>query len=307
MNVLRETFALTISGFESFIAEYKYLALVIGIVFYSLIQWKKYRKTSAQQMHLFCVCMIVAIIFPLTGVMLQLYLTRFYDYPWIWSCVPLTAVIAWGIITIIFEEIPNVLRKEEKDPTKKRLRICKICGLCAATAILFMCGNQGRLRMPDEQFLQDSETAEEILEYLEAEVLSEEHVIWGKAGVMQFLRSHSGEVLLFYGRDMWDAKAGAYDYEDYIREETSCYEWMETVSSPHNLYLLEVEQAPEEVLVAISTEKYVKMACDRDVDIIILPTQITPWMEKHMGIVAAECEKELETTEVGSYTIWEFK
>ncbi len=306
MNVLRETFTLTISGFESFIAEYKYLALVIGIAFYSLIRWKKYRKTSVQQMHLFCIGMIAAIVFPLTGVILQLYQTRFYDYSWIWSCVPLTAMIAWGIITVIFEEVPSVLRKGEKEPAKKQLRISTACGLCAATAILFLCGNQGRLRTMDDQLRQEEQVAAAILEYLEEENSLEGHVIWGKAGLMQYLRSHSGEVILFYGRDMWDAKAGAYDYEGYTEEEMACYEWMETVSSAHNLYLLEVEQAPEEVYGAVSTEKYVKIAVDMEVDIMILPTQITEWLESKIQAVSVEYGKKLETTQVGSYTIWEF-
>ena len=124
---------------------------------------------------------------------------------------------------------------------------------------------------------------------------------------MQYMRSHNGRVILFYGRDMWDAKAGAYDYDAYTEEEIACYEWMETVSLPHNLYLLEVEQAPDDVHEALAAEDHIRQAVLRDVDVVILPSQINGWMERKIQLVADENAFSVFSKEVGKYTIWRFE
>jgi hypothetical protein len=305
MNRLRESFLSTLSGFDMFVAEYKYFALVICCVVYVFMNWKRYKKTKSETFFVFCVLMIAMIIFPVTGMALQIYQTKFYDYPWVWSCVPMAAMIAWGSVAFIFEEIPRRIQKEEGKSTKGQLFWKNLCGIAVIVAILFMCGNQGRLNALDEKTVQDEMAAEQILEYLETNNLLVDHVVWGKAGVLQYLRSHNGQVVLLYGRDMWEAKAGAYDYEGYTKEEIACYEWMEILSSAHNLYLLEVEQPTKEIVQALSTEEHIKAARSMGADIVILPTKMIVWMEKYIQL--PESEGAIVSKEIGEYTVWEFK
>ena len=105
MNILREFLGRTLSGFEVYLTEYKYIALAICCVIYAFANWERFRKSKQRLFLIFSCCMGGVITFPLTGMILQIYQTRFYDYSWIWICVPVTAVIAWGLVTILFDKI----------------------------------------------------------------------------------------------------------------------------------------------------------------------------------------------------------
>jgi len=115
------------------------------------------------------------------------------------------------------------------------------------------------------------------------------------------------EIALHYGKDMWDAKSGAYDYEAYTEEEIACYNWMELLSDERNLYLLEINQAPEHVHEALAEGKYIKTALKSDVNCMILPDQITPWMERKMRNAAAENGMTVSTAQVAEYVLWLFE
>ena len=305
MGVLREFLDRTLSGFEMFITEYKYIALAVCCLIYAFANWKQFRKTKQGIFLIFSCCMGLVIIFPLTGAVLQIYQTRFYDYPWIWSCVPFTAVIAWGIVTFLFDKVSG--QKEDGTSSKKKQIIKSGVGLFAAVAILYMCGNQGLLQKTDEATLKDERSAAEILVYLEENDFIDDHVIWGKASLMQYMRSHNGQIMLFYGRDMWEAKAGAYDYEEYSEDEIACYNWMEIMSSEHNMYLLEIEQETEEIRKALISDQMIKTAYEHGVNMVILPTEMSARVESYMKAAANTGDTELFAEVVGIYTIWRFE
>ena len=304
MSTLMEYWGLAISGFERFVADYKYTALIICVLLYAVVHRKRYKRRELKKFLLYSGGMMILLMVPMTGIMFLIYQTRFYDYEWIWSCVPLTALLAWGIVTVVFEEISPEMVGAGKTLGGKNLTFARWCGIAAAVAALFICGNQGRVQQVSEETIQIRRSGENILEYLESEDLLQEHVVWGPAQIMEYMRSHNGSVVLFYGRDMWDAKAGAYDYEVYGTEEIICYEWMECVSSAHNLYLLEVEQAPDALHEALATEEYIRLAISRDVDVVILPSQITGWVERKMQLIADENKLSTVSAQVGEYTVW---
>ena len=177
--------------------------------------------------------------------------------------------------------------------------------MIAAVAVLFVTGNQGKmLRVSEEEEIM-KQNAAEILRYMEENECLQDCMIWGAKDIMQYMRAHNGEVVLYYGRDMWDGAAGSYDYEGYEEDEIACYEWMELVSSPHNLFLLEIDQAPGYVHEALATEVYVKNAVEGGVTTIILPESICSRMERKIELVAQEFGRDIELTVVGEYTIWE--
>lgn len=68
-----------------------------------------------------------------------------------------------------------------------------------------------------------------IVAVLEKEVLEDDITLWASKDVLQEIRRQTGEVSVVYGRDMWEPKAGAYDYEIYSATMISAYEWMEDV------------------------------------------------------------------------------
>ncbi len=314
MRMIMDYIQLAAEGFGRFIAEYKYLALIIGILLYTLVCLRKYKEHKIRTFLAYTAAILLVLIIPVTAVVLLVYQTRFYDYGWVWSAAPLTAALAWGIVAVVFEEIPGVSsalpeHSEQKKTGKTvatRTITPRLLGILAAVSLLFMCGNQGRLQGISEKDAQLQAAGAEILQYMKMQDLIQDRVIWGQKDIMQHIRKSGGETILFYGRDMWDAKAGAYDYEAYTPEETACYEWMEIVSSSDNLYLLEVEQAPEYIHEALATDVYLREAIARDVDVIILASQITSWMERKILLVAEEKGLTVSGAQVGEYTLWIF-
>ena len=305
--MLREYWNGAVSGFSDFIADDKYLALIVGIMIYGYVCRERYKNREQRVFGLYGAATIILLMFPVTGMFFLIYQTRFYDYGWVWSMVPLTAILAGGIVELVFVQLRPETMIGGEMLREKRIFFARTCALLAAFAVLFMLGNQGRLQQVSEEEIQTRRISKEILLYMEEQALLEDTILWGPKDIMQYMRSHNGEVRLFYGRDMWDAKAGAYDYETYEDAEIACYNWIEMVSSALNIYLLEVEQAPEEVHAALASEEFLQEAVARGVNGIILPTGITPWMERKMQLVAEKGGYGVSDLLIGEYTLWMFE
>lgn len=290
MSMIKENFQLVIEGFGRFITEYKLTALVFGILLYACICWKKIHTDREKYFVLYTAGMVLMLLFPVTAVVFWVYQTRFYDYEWVWSLVPLTGILAWGTVTIVYNECGASLRR--------------ICGLLTALLLILLSGNQGMLLRETEEEQKVQLAGEKILQYMEDTGRADSSIAWGPTGIMQYLRSRSGEVELLYGRDMWDAKAGAYDYESYSEEEIACYNWMESVSASHNLYLIETEQISEQIAMSLADETQLNTAVESGVNLIVLPGQITPWVKRKFEAIADENGLTVSAMQVDEYTLW---
>lgn len=304
MRTLMEYWNLTLSGFAQWMAAYKYLPAVIGILIYGYLFRDRYKSRIQREFWLYGLASMTLFMIPVTGLFFLIYQTRFYDYGWGWNMVPLAAILAAGVVELIFEQLKPGAMIAGEGLKEKWVMPARMCALLAATAVFFMLGNQGRLQQVSEAEQQVRRESEELLQYMEEQGLLLDTVIWGPKDILQYLRSHSGEVTLFYGRDMWDPKSGAYDYDIYDEAEIGCHNWIEMVSSELNLYLLEVQQAPGEVHEALATEEFLQEAVTRGVDLIILPTEVTPWVERKIQFIAEEYEISVSTALVGKYTLW---
>ena len=287
-------------GYSSFVTDYKYLALVICILVYAIFKQGKNGKKEAGYFWIYTGIITFLLLIPVSALVFVKYQTGFYGYSHVWSYVPLTALLAWGIVEIIFRELP-VKGNGEKIFSVKALRWI---GILAAVAVLFVAGNQGKMLRTTDHEENMKQNGVEILHYMENNDLLEDGLIWGPKDLLQYMRSHNGDVVLYYGRDMWDGAAGAYDYEGYSAEQIGCYEWMELVSLPHTLYLLEVEQATDEIHEALATEDYIRTAVQSGVKVIILPGDIDAWMERKIQLVAQEAGSSVAAATAGDYTIW---
>ncbi len=303
MRRIWDCLLLTVNGFAEFITEYKLLPLAIGVLFYAAFRWKKYKNDKINYFLIYSAAAVVLLLVPVTAVFFLVYQTRFYDYGWVWSMAPLTAVIAWGMVTIVFEELPGAAAELWKKYRSKE-NLLRFFGIVVAVLLLFVCGNQGQFQKVSEEELRQRQIAESILQYMENDGGMEDCIVWGPKAMMQYIRSHNGKIALAYGRDMWDAKAGAYDYEVYSAEEIEGYEWMELLSSSHNLYLLEVEQTTGQIDKALADETHLRRAIDSGVHYIILPSQITAWVERKINAAAGAAGLKVAAVEVAEYTLW---
>ena len=103
-------------GWQNYTDDGKLAALLLAAL---LFLWLRNKKVSQKGFLSYAVLMTACCIFPVTAVLLMLYQTKFYDYQWIWSLVPVTPVIAWGITEFLTEEAVVKGESAGKGPKKE--------------------------------------------------------------------------------------------------------------------------------------------------------------------------------------------
>lgn len=219
-----------LTGWTSYISADKLIVLFLGGMLYLLLSIAGEKGKSRLFIIYACVAALLACI-PLTAACLMLYQTRFYDYAWIWSMVPVTAGIAFCGTKLIWEEVlggKNGLVPRIHRPWHRKLLYGM--GIVVAVCLFALCGNLGSWQKTDRAESLAGEQATELLQTLEQlESDSSAFRLWGPKDLMAQIRRQSGEIQLLYGRDMWDGKAAAYDYEVYTTEVILDYQWMESL------------------------------------------------------------------------------
>ncbi len=222
---MRDLFQSAVLGWKSYTENGKYAALLLAVL---LVFWMwqrigggKRRKISDAPLELMVYTTLVtaACICPVTAVFLLLYQTRFYQYVWIWSIVPITAVIAAGGSVFL-----GKLWEDDSGAGKKDTLRAVILTAVAAV-LLFFCGSMGQQEWSDAEKGSERVGIEAVIRSL-AEETEGEICLWAPREVMACARSCNGEIRLLYGRDMWDAALGAYSYEVYDEKRQELYRWM---------------------------------------------------------------------------------
>lgn len=198
-------------GWRNYTDDGKLVALFLAAVLFLWLWKKEYRKKYnallwyASVMAICCIC-------PVLAAVLMKYQTRFYDYQWIWSMVPLTILIALAgtLLWDFFRE--------------KR-------GKCVAItivmlALLYLCGGMQKETLHTTEETQKRERTGQILEILTEDREGDTICLWAPQEVMEYARALDGSILLPYGRNMWDKALGAYSYDTYGEPEETMYEWM---------------------------------------------------------------------------------
>lgn len=154
-------------------------------------------------------------IFPPTAAVIMLYQTRFYDYEWVWTAVPLTAVVACGGI-LLLEWLRGTLKG-------KRPALMAVCG--AVLVMTLLCGRLGNQKWMVEDVAKERQEVAKVLEMLK-DGGDETICLWAPREVMTHVRSLDGNVFLLYGRDMWQEHLNAYSYDVYSTDRKELYVWM---------------------------------------------------------------------------------
>ena len=121
---------------------------------------------------------------------------------------------------------------------------------------------------------------------------------------------YDGRVLLLYGKDMWDQKSGAYDYEAYSQEMTDAYLWLEEVMDYYDL-ALSVE-TPEETMRfldqqyewSIYGKSHIANMMKAGTNTIVLPELVSGFLEADIECIVEEHGKSLKKTCRAGYVIW---
>jgi len=255
-------------GFREFAAAGKFLVLLVAALLYLLIGEK--RRGPQGRLMLYGAVMTVFCICPLTAMILMKYQTAFYDYQWIWSLVPVTALIGYG--TVCF------WKAHLKSWDGYRNLFFNICLIAMTAGAVLLCGGAAEkasvLGTASEQTtFAAMGTSADAQQKKAAEILSavrdcfeaqEELCLCAPAEIVEYAGTQENHVKLLYGRNMWDAALNAYSYDVYPEETKEIYSWMEKLSAGE-------ETSPEEGM------KNIQKAFEMGADCVLIPKQTNGW------------------------------
>ena len=265
MAVFWENIQMAWLGWKNYTDDGKLAAFLLASL---MFLWYYKKKVCGHSFLLYTTVMTVFCIAPVTGAVLMAYQTRFYDYEWIWSMVPVTAVIAWGGTILLAESW------EEFQCAKWRKGL-PVTLLLLAT--LLLSGSMDGQPWNRRAQATERERAYRVLEDLPELCQEGEICLWAPREIMEYAREADSRIKLIYGRNMWDASLNGYSYDTYGGNVAALYEWMEQMCRPSDR-----ENA------AKSLETCVANALSMGVDCIILPEEAAPEVIRRM-------EKALDT------------
>lgn len=222
-----------------------------------LFLWLSGKWKRQKSLYIYTALMSLLCILPVTAMALMLYQTRFYDYEWIWSLVPMTVVSAWGITELLGE----LWKDFSLSQWKRALPVTAL--LLAGLALCSGLGGNGFDRKAKQY---ERQHATDVLAQV-LEIQGGDVCLWAPREILEYVRETTGSVQLLYGRNMWEESLNAYAYDTYSRELTELYLWMENVE-PSGTAQVEDEQQGE---LWIEGESCMTAATEAGVNCILLP------------------------------------
>ncbi len=284
---MRELLKNAVNGWFAYTDAGKYAVLFLGILvwyWYNRYQ-KKVTDEPAKQLLIYATAMAVAVLFPPGTVFLMKYQTSFYDYRWIWSVVPVTLVISWGMTKIFLEQYR----------VQWRGQYLKLAGFVSlGLAVILLCGNLDTEDCHGVSIAQEKAKTVRILDKLEESGDTEDICLWAPREVLAYVRGQNGEICLLYGRNMWEASLNAYAYDVYDQETTALYQWMETEEG--------VEEQP-----GLSDREAVDMAFQKGVNCILVSKEKSARISRYVTEAAAGENLTVTCLEIEGYDIYRIR
>lgn len=285
-------------GAERYLEQNKLIALLFALLLAAWLLKSEKIKEGGNRLLLYTIVLCILLLCPVTAWILMKYQTGFYDYEWAWSMVPQTAVIAYAG-TLLLGQIRG---KKHRIPAAVLMVL-----------VLFLCGNQGNFQKISDTEADNRKAAEQILVSLKQTGDEDPVTVWAPKEIMQQLRRMDGKILLVYGRDMWDEKSGAYDYESYSKEIIESYEWLNSVLTEAESAVL--FQDPVTALKTLCKEgglekdakKNIGTVLDAGADTIILPDTVAEYLNDRITEVSAQRNKTVYIAYTEGYTILSLK
>ena len=257
----------------------KLAALFLAALVYLWLagKWKEHRT-----LFFYTLSMALCCILPVTAAALMLYQTRFYNYVWLWSLVPVTAVTAWAAVEATSWLWERLCAAQWKRWFTVAALLLIVPALCSGSV-------KSVFNPAKEQ--RERHQAQEVLTEM-SELGKEEMCLWAPQEILAYVREFDGSIRLLYGRNMWDAYLGAYTYDVYPDKLRELYLWMENVDGSG---LAEVEDEDLGKL-ALKGSDCVAVALDAGADHILLPGRLEPDVAEELAETVG-----MELSHVGEY------
>ena len=240
-------------------------------------KWKAHKA-----LFFYAVSVTLCCVLPPVAAVLMLYQTRFYDYIWLWSLVPLTAVTAWAAVEVTSRPEADI----HASKWKRRVPV-------AALLLIVLTLSSGTVEnvFDPAKTRQERQVSWEVLRSFE-KLRDGEICLWAPQEILAYVREFDGSVSLLYGRDMWDHSLGAYTYDIYPDELRELYLWMDN-TAPGGVAEVKDEELGKIVL---NGTDCVAAALEEGANCILLPDSIEPQTAQE---IAATVDAEL--SQAGGY------
>lgn len=189
-------------------------ALLISLLFL----WIYYKRVKQKEFLIYTTTVTLLCVLPVTAALLQIYQTKFYDYKWIWSIVPMTAMT--GFAAALF--MTDFLQKLWSGNRKRH-----IAAVMLLAAVLAFCSGMGAVTWDGYGKQPERQRAESLLANLQERMQGREICLWAPRSVVEYARAYDAGLQLLYGRDIWDSDLTAYSYDKYPGGFHDLYQWME--------------------------------------------------------------------------------
>lgn len=256
-------------GWLDFTSDGKLAALFLAALIYLWLsgKWREHKR-----LFWYTVMTALCCILPVTAVALMLYQTRFYDYVWLWSMVPVTVAIAWAAVEMIDWLKGDLQRVYHGRPVQTSQRgetgiwekMFPVAALLLAALVLSGGSAENTFNSAKER--QERKQAWEVLAEVE-ERQGGNLYLWAPQEILAYVREFDSSVQLLYGRDMWDASLGAYSYDIYPGELRELYLWMENVDESGLAQVKDEERGK----IILDAPDCVAAALEAGVNCILLP------------------------------------
>lgn len=295
MMVIWDYCGKAVSGLQRYFDNNKLVVILFAILIVCWV-WEQKQIDEYQNKFLtYSLFMIVILIIPFSAIFVLIYQTPFYDYEWAWSMVPVTALIAYGLTVF---------------STWTQLKVRKWLAMLLTVVLILLCGNQGMLQKIPSNEKKVKENIDEVLQGIHCLKGEKEIKVWAPHLLMQEIRRQDGSIRLLYGRDMWDEKAGAYDYEAYTKEVTDAYLWMTDIAKYTEL--AETMEKPADTMQLLVKEYGLLEEAEKSLDTVIaeganmlvFPGIMSIYLEEDISAVVKKYEKVLQETYTEKYVIY---
>ena len=295
---MQELLRNAMAGWQRYTDQGKFGVLFLAVLlaaFYLKTAHNKRWDREQQIMLLYAAVTGFLVIFPVTAVLLMLYQTRFYDYDWVFSMVPVTAVIAFGGTWFLL--------KYSREKERKWWKTAAVSVLLLM--IVFLCGNLGRKDAWNQTvFLNSGDAAAEnentvqlILDKLEEEGNTQNICMWAPRQILSGVRGVNGSITLLYGRNMWEKSLDAYSYDVYGEDIVTMYEWMEALA--RGTANLEKTNSAKEERIAVF-----ERALECNVNCILVPESTAEYVEEDLKAAAGREELQVSGQSVEGYYMY---
>lgn len=206
--------------------EGQYLTLFIAALLFIWLTEEQNKKEFFR----FSLAMLLLLLFPPTAWLLVRYQTVFYGSQNIWRLLPLTAVLAYGLVlaeTKMLSFVLQVRGRGKSIPGRKKEGLYEVLILAVLAVLLLLGGtlSLGRTVTEERERMDGLPKEAEILTFLD--IPKDDFVyLLAPDEISSWARVYSGNLLLPYGRDLYEPELTAFLYDTYDEEMLLLHDWI---------------------------------------------------------------------------------